>query len=48
MRQILPLRYSTYYFTSGEDDAQFVNVDFWRMWLGHVFDHEHRSWRIVS
>lgn len=46
IRQLLPLKYSTYYFTGGENVNEFVNVAFWRMWFGRVFSHESHKWKI--
>jgi hypothetical protein len=56
LRQLLPLKYATHYFTGGtvgvaegcEPNAEFVNVDYWRMWFGKVFAHEHNAFRVVD
>jgi hypothetical protein len=46
IRQLLPLKYATHYFTNvGCDNGPFVNVDYWRMWFGRVFAHKHYSYR---
>ena len=56
IRQLLPLKYATHYFTGGnpngvmgdESDVQYVNVTYWRMWLGRVFKYETHRWPIAS
>jgi hypothetical protein len=51
IRQLFPLRYSTYYGTNDMDDGkgpQFVNFTEWRMWFGKVFNHQSVRFRIAD
>lgn len=61
VRQLLPLKYSTWYLTGGplisaepghvgevvEQHPTFINVSRWRMFLGHVFAHDHRRFELA-
>lgn len=47
-RQSLPLKYATHYFTGGPDVNEFINVDYWRMWFGRVFAHQHYSYHLAA
>lgn len=56
IRQLLPLKYTTHYFTDGnpsgvmgdENDVRYVNVSYWRMWFGRVFAHKAHRWPIAG
>lgn len=55
LRQLLPLRYNTHYFTGGsagvadgeKPNPEWINVEQWRMWFGRVFAHDKKRYEVA-
>jgi hypothetical protein len=58
LKQLLPLQYVAYYTSGGDvvsvdgellsEHPSWANFDSWRMWMGKVFNHEHKRYRIAE